>query len=116
MLKENPNADVSKYIKELDKELEHWEHHIAQSMLTTFFLNLYQQDVEALKKDFSKIIVLGGRDAGKNERVNLLRCLHGALQFYYGEDYSVVMNMCDSIKAAYDMEEVEITDKNSPFI
>lgn len=116
ILKENPNADVSQYIKELDKEMEYWEHRIARSMLTTFFLNLYQQDVVILKRDFCKVITLGGKDADVNERTALLRCLHGALQFYYGDDYSAVMNMCDDIKSAYDMEETEIMDGDSPFV
>lgn len=115
-LKENPDADVSQHINRLDKEMEYWQHHIARAMLTTFFLNLYQQDVVALKRDFSKVIVLGGKDAGISERTALLRCLHGALQFYYGDDYSAVMNMCDDIKTAYDMEGAEITEKDSPFV
>lgn len=116
ILRENPDADVSGYIQKLDAELEYYEHWIARQMLTTFFLNLYQQDVVALKRDFCKAVVLGGKEADANERAALLRCLHGALEFYYGDDYSTVMNMCDDVKAAYDMEEAEITDEDSPFV
>lgn len=116
VLRENPDADVSQYIQRLEEKLEYYEHRTARTMLSTFFLNLYQQDVVALKRDFCKVIVLGGKEADANERAALLRCLHGALQFYYGDDYSAVMNMCDDVKAAYDMEEAEITDEDSPFV
>ncbi len=106
-LRKNPDGDMNESVKELLQEIHLWEKIEVQHTLASFFMNLYQRDVAALKRDYCKVIVMGGKDADLNERVNLLRCLHGALQTYYGEDYSDILNLCDEIKEMQDLEQME---------
>lgn len=103
-LRRDPNGDISEALDELMQEVHFWERNEVRYTLGEFFLNLYQQDVVALKRDYSKVVVTGGKPASVEERVELLRCLHGALQFYYGEDYSDIMELCDEMIQMRELE------------
>lgn len=103
-LRRDPNGDISGALDELMQEVHFWERNEVRYTLGEFFLNLYQQDVVALKRDYSKVVVTGGKSASVEERVELLRCLHGALQFYYGEDYSDIMELCDEMIQMRELE------------
>lgn len=115
VVKKNPEADTTAYEKKVCAEVAKWEDAKAVNVIETFFLNLYNHDVDALKRDVTKVAVVGGKDASPQERANLLRCLVGSIGLFLQDDFSSIVAMCDDLSKTYQMDEDEITEEDTPF-
>ncbi len=98
----NPDAefvpsDTMPYILTLTEECNRAEAAYVEDFFQTLFLTLYGSDVQSLKRDITKVAMLGA-NAGRprhTDRADLLQCLYGALSSHIGEDFSDIMEMCD---------------------
>ena len=70
-----------------------------QSVIKALFLCLYAQDVQSLRRDLSKIEVLGTAQATPTQRAALLRCLYGVVSLYV-DDFEGILAKCDQIEGA----------------
>lgn len=66
-----------------------------QSVIKALFLCLYAQDAQSLKRDLSKLKVLGTAKATPSQRAALLRCLYGVVALYVQDDFSGIVKMCE---------------------
>ena len=64
-----------------------------QSIIDKLFLCLYAQDAQSLRRDLSKLEVLGTAQATPSQRAALLRCLYEVVSLYV--DFSEIIKMCE---------------------
>ncbi len=93
---QNPDA-----VKEFAAELREIEGGHERQILRTLLLELYDGDVDSLKKDLLKSEMLGAAKATPTERAVLLRYLYGAVSLYVPpEDFAKFLDMLDGNCAA----------------
>ena len=93
-IKRDPE-NTEKHIKVCHDAIKQYTTNQVQNALVTMVTSLYQGQIRQLKSDLAKCILAGGKDADPSERVELLRCLLGALEIYFGDDFSLLTNMCE---------------------
>lgn len=89
-------GDTAKYRREVCEKIRNYVSSQKQSTLASVFVSLYCGQIRALKRDIVKCCLAGSKDASQQERAELLRCLFGALNLYFHEDYSLLIDMCES--------------------
>ena len=101
----DPDADFTSSIQTVAAEFRKMETEREQGVINTLFLNLYALDAHSLRRDLSKLAILGTAKATPSQRTALLRCLYGVLSLYIQDDFSAVTSMCEQVEDAYRMED-----------
>jgi len=100
----NPDADFTQEIQGLAAEFIKMEQERKQRIANSLLLGLYEGDTQSLKRDITKLIMLGPAKAVPSQRVELLRCICGILSLHTKEDFSHILAECDRLEGA-DEEE-----------
>lgn len=102
----NPYTDVTPYTQMLAAEFKKWHKAYEKRIISTFFLNLYEQDAQSLQQDLCKLEpreVLGkikALDTAKAkfpQRATLLGCLYNTLTYYIGPNFSWLFEDCERL-------------------
>lgn len=95
------NESSEEKIRELKKkcrdDFERARRNEIQRFVVNMAINLYDNEIEALRLDMSKLCIGKGVDvaAKPEERSNLLRCLIGSLLFFFDNDFGAFMELCE---------------------
>ena len=99
----NANADVAPYAQTLAAEFRTWNKAWEKEIIKTLFLNLYANDVQALRRDLCKLdppsvlcklTAHGAAKAKFPQRALLLYCLYGVLPLYHRGDFASIVKIC----------------------
>lgn len=101
----DPDADFTPAIQTLAAEFREMERKRERNVVNSLFLNLYALDAYSLRRDLSKLAVLGSAKATPSQRVALLRCLYGTVSLFIQDDFSGLIEMCEEVEDAYRMED-----------
>ncbi len=94
-LPQNPDA-----VKKFAAELREIEGGNERQLLRTLLLELYEGEVDSLKRDLLKTQMLGAAKATSTERAVLLRYLYGVVSLYVTQDnFAEFLDMLDGCAA-----------------
>lgn len=96
----DPDADHTPSIKKFAAESAKWESARKKSVINMLLLGLYDGDTQSLRRDITKVIVLGTAKADPSQRGPLFRCLCEELSLHTQEDFSDILARCDEIEAS----------------
>lgn len=121
---------IRKIEKNPEKEVEYRKKYVAwtfefirkrvddarHEVILALCYQLYSADFVSLRSDLAKIKMFGlARDASKEERFELLKCLADSIELYLKGDYSILLNQLGNMcTLSEDMADTE-ADSNLPF-
>lgn len=97
-VRRNPDADFMPRIRELANEFQDWEDKRKKNAIRLMLLNLYEEDVQSLRRDITKVIVMGAEKAMPSQRGPLFCCLCDLLSLHTKEDFADILAMCDQME------------------
>lgn len=93
-VKQDPE-NTEEYMRACNDALREYTSSQVKSALVTMFVSLFDGQIRSLKLAIAQCVLSGGKTADPSERIELLRCLFGALSLYFKDDYSLLTNMCE---------------------
>lgn len=118
-IEKNPEKEVEYRRKYVDWTFEFIRKRVEDAryeVIIALCYQLYSADYVSLRGDLAKIKIGDlSRDASKEERFELLRCLTDSIELYLKGDYSPILNYLGNVcTIAEDMADTE-ADSNLPF-
>lgn len=100
---QNPGADFAPRIAALAKKFREQENKRFNGAFFLMLLNLYEGNIQSLKRDLLKTKLFGAAKATPAQRAELLRCVYRVMSLYIQDDFARLIALCELAEDAFHM-------------